>query len=907
MRTVIEEIESASESICESIRIFPICERDSMSRKIIGDLRHLVEHVSVLTCYGIISQDDYYTLIENANKKVKQLAKLRFLGEFHDLLQKVVSHYVPKKEASERLMLKYFEYLIRIKRFVEDEYGINILDNLDDFPLVVDPGLSEYYEKIAEKVERFDYGTTVESQAKRFYVQRVKPFFVNMQVYYEITLAPAHDRVSKFDRMIAFSKRRIPENYAVSLAFKNSSIEMLGYFMPILIVQGWRTSIRPCELNGISKILGLPPSVRGNQNDYRELMSFLTEVRMSINELVASPDDYYSAVRSKIEASSNSRSIVSILDISREVIKQSGPGSNVIRYLIFRPRNRVIIAQYDCRKNNWLSWLNLKNQCLPFEQIPFNTALCEHNPSVRDLMGCIEYNDRGDELLARHVSNNAEVNGVLYTDVKELEHFGTIETYIKLYNAKLYKGHSHRKLICETGHVFVKEHEDDVAYILGALKELASSGVAGHRAAFEYWISQNRGTIDDETKINALMTMFENSHVALVYGSAGTGKTTLIKHIANYYSQRSKLFLANTNPAVDNLRRKVHSPQDDFQTITSFLYSQSLSRHYDLVVVDECSTVCNRHMRMILEKADYDLLVLVGDVKQIESIRFGNWFDLAEAFVPQHCIFEFCVPYRTTKKYLTDLWSSVRLMNPDVMELLENNDISSRIDDSLFRKEMDDEIILCLNYDGLYGINNVNRFLQAANENKPFIWDGLVYKVGDPILFNDSNRFSPLLYNNLKGVIERIELNEDYARFVIRLDLVIDELAVRQHEGLEYVGSSPSGNALVGFCVQEFNDYDDENGQTPLNAVMPFQIAYAVSVHKAQGLEYDSVKLIITNEVEENVTHNIFYTAVTRAREKLRIFWTPETENNVIRNMETGSRNKDACLLSHRRNIPLNR
>ena len=47
------------------------------------------------------------------------------------------------------------------------------------------------------------------------------------------------------------------------------------------------------------------------------------------------------------------------------------------------------------------------------------------------------------------------------------------------------------------------------------------------------------------------------------------------------------------------------------------------------------------------------------------------------------------------------------------------------------------------------------------------------------------------------------------------------------------------------------------------DAIVPFQVAYAVSIHKAQGLEYKSVKIVITNEVEELITHNIFYTAIT--------------------------------------------
>ncbi|MFA7637262.1 MAG: helicase C-terminal domain-containing protein, partial [Monoglobales bacterium] len=79
--------------------------------------------------------------------------------------------------------------------------------------------------------------------------------------------------------------------------------------------------------------------------------------------------------------------------------------------------------------------------------------------------------------------------------------------------------------------------------------------------------------------------------------------------------------------------------------------------------------------------------------------------------------------------------------------------------------------------------------------------------------------------------------------------------------------------------------------------VVPFQIAYAVSIHKAQGLEYDSVKIVITDEVEELVTHNIFYTAITRARKKLKIYWTPEVEEKVIKRIKPRDISKDVELL----------
>ena len=45
------------------------------------------------------------------------------------------------------------------------------------------------------------------------------------------------------------------------------------------------------------------------------------------------------------------------------------------------------------------------------------------------------------------------------------------------------------------------------------------------------------------------------------------------------------------------------------------------------------------------------------------------------------------------------------------------------------------------------------------------------------------------------------------------------------------------------------------------------------------------------------ITHNIFYTAITRAREKLKIYWTPETQNKILENFKRKDSNKDYCLL----------
>ena len=296
------------------------------------------------------------------------------------------------------------------------------------------------------------------------------------------------------------------------------------------------------------------------------------------------------------------------------------------------------------------------------------------------------------------------------------------------------------------------------------------------------------------------------------------------------------------------------------------------------------------------EKADFKLLVLVGDVYQIESICFGNWFNIARKFVPVTSVFELTHPYRTTNQDLLTVWDRVRQLDDAILEPLVKNGYVARLDESIFEHNSNDEIILCLNYDGLYGINNINRFLQSSNPNEGIAWGINIYKIGDPVLFNESNIFSPLIHNNTKGRIVGIHPEEQQIRFDIELEESINEIAASNYNFV-LVGESEAGNSVISFSINKFrsSDEDDDNNNS---TVVPFQVAYAVSIHKAQGLEYDSVKIVITNEVEERITHNIFYTAITRAKSKLKIYWSPETEESVLKRLEVKNSNRDAHLLA---------
>lgn len=388
--------------------------------------------------------------------------------------------------------------------------------------------------------------------------------------------------------------------------------------------------------------------------------------------------------------------------------------------------------------------------------------------------------------------------------------------------------------------------------------------------------------------------MFSTSKVALIYGAAGTGKSTLIKHISNFFADKKKIYLANTNPAVDNMKRKVKVENSEFKTIAKFVANSNIDTECDILVIDECSTLGNSDMRKVLEKATFKLIILIGDVFQIESISFGNWFSIAKSFLPNESIFELTKPYRSTDDNLLLVWDRVRKLDTAILEPLVKNDYSTRLDESIFDKAEDDQVILCLNYDGLYGINNINRFLQNSNPNPPVQWGTNIYKIGDPILFNETERFAPLIYNNMKGQISKIDISDYQISFDIELDISINELDADKYD-FELIGDSINGNSIIRFSVNKYRGTDEDDDSS--DVVVPFQIAYAVSIHKAQGLEYNSVKIVITNETEERITHNIFYTAITRARQNLKIYWSPETENKILGGMVLMNNKKDIALL----------
>ena len=209
MQEIDIRIQELNKTICENIELIDFTSRGLVSQNILSQARNLVEHVA-MKAYG--TEHDLtvgYGDIKTSLSFIKTDNKYLFLRKFHEFLQESRSHYGSSHEGAERLILKYYKYLVELKNFVKDEYGLEILQNIDKFPVNTDKTIQEYYEKIADVLKQ-NRPLVQYNKGERYYVKKIKSFIVDGKVYYENTLTPVADNISKMDRFIAFSKNMIP-------------------------------------------------------------------------------------------------------------------------------------------------------------------------------------------------------------------------------------------------------------------------------------------------------------------------------------------------------------------------------------------------------------------------------------------------------------------------------------------------------------------------------------------------------------------------------------------------------------------------------------------------------------------------------------------------------------------------
>lgn len=886
-RDVERIITTSAADISESIDRLDVLNdtRDGVSRRILTRLDDL--------CTSALLLNALDAGVENASLQLAwELAMLnvetKYLGTFLKGLQ-YIGRRIPDEGQSERLMLKYYDFLWQIRKSLLEKYGISVLDNLEKFPLHIDEVDTEYYESVARSVETADRSVRAVCSS-RYYIQKKTPFFVGKERYYEVTLQLAGIYASKYNRITAYTKENISTNYSIKIGYTDAIIDLWNVSSNIIIITNWVVSVEPRSLNRLAKILRINSKLNANYGEYSALMDFLTRTGLNLLDLIDLKETNFRELVEGIYKDTNTAVFKQVLyELQSNYSRQSSKlGHNVIRYLLLNLRSdtieSVLPTLYYPKS---IGDLFLSTRCFPFERNPFISNLAgsktteNQSPSHLAEVAGFEKIKCAYPYLA--IKSAIKQTGEIYFEENTIADKKAIQEFNDSLDA--WERKEGNSIVQEEDYVFIKDYETKTLYILQEIIKRSKVLNKGQKEYNQRYLKQSGIVFSDPLKEKALKNVFVNSQILLIYGAAGTGKTTLINHISNLMSNHKKLFLTKTLTALQNLKRRIDNPGSDAEFVSLSSFTKTVAANeYDVIFVDECSTIDNRTMAKFLEKVGPDtFIVMAGDIHQIESIEFGNWFYFAKELVKtEGASVELLSTWRTEDRELISLWNEVRTKDVLITEKLSmDGPYSEDISPNLLEPIEDDEVVLCLNYDGKFGLNNINRFFQNANESKTVVtWYEWTYKTGDRILFNETERFA-VLYNNLKGKIVNIEEEPDEILFTVDVETVLTEKDCKR-EDIEFIAVQED-STRIRFAVCKYDEEKDEGDEElQLKSIIPFQLAYAVSIHKAQGLEYDSVKVIIPSSNAEKITHGIFYTAITRAKKNLKIYWSSETMKDIV-------------------------
>lgn len=879
--------------------------------------KDILERIKVLNCE---LEKEY----ENVNYDEKKFINSKNIEKFKTIVNyiiEIILKDIGGKDVSELKTTNYFEIYEIYKLFCIDNIELlekdNVINNLKmsafemrriidvkfDFRILEwlteikkDINTEEeksFYEKVAQKIdtsdnEKYDTGF--------YYIDSQKPFIVNDKIYYQINVRKAVDIVSKTSHRMMFSKEKLLDDYSNKITFSTEVIDVLGKENKVFIIKNSEVAIRPCELREIVNLIILKePEYNRDSSVYKAIMKFINLNRCNLLDIILN-EEKFNEFQCELLKYSSAQIFLDAMDKAKDVIQNQKPGHNILRYLIANLEHWVLKSQrmgeydifgnYDKKKNaenKYLSYLNITRSSESFDKAPYSIALYGHNPSYEKLIKSIDSNLYYEDIFARRVHQRASELNSLFVDKTELE-YENIEACIEAYNSFIrkmcvYKCEEHELQLFENRYIYKRVEIQQMNFIINKLEKKAYSNYDENvYTKMKVFLETKKELNNDQ--INALTNGFRDSNILILNGEAGSGKTELIcNYLTEFFQEKELLYVATTHSVVNNMRKRVkkrfgeHFNNVDFKSVSSLTAKNAKEKNVDVVFFDECKSINNLNMFRMLEKLNFKYAVFVGDIGQIPSIGIGNWFNIICKKLESY---ELTSQHRTDDKDLIEIWQKVRKFDKSIINTLLNRNIMEIISNDIYSKKDEDEIVLCLNYGGPYGINSINSYFQNNNANKEYRIKELIFKIKDPIIFNEianHEHYKGVIYNNLKGVIEDIIDFGDKIRFSIKIDKYITKEDVIDISNMDFVAyNSNSNKSILWIEIKKEKDNDEER----IESLIPFNVSYASSIHKAQGLQYNSVKIIITPESEEIMDNEIFYTAITRTKKYLKIYITNE-------------------------------
>ena len=450
-----------------------------------------------------------------------------------------------------------------------------------------------------------------------------------------------------------------------------------------------------------------------------------------------------------------------------------------------------------------------------------------------------------------------------------------------------------------------------------ATKEKITSGINTFEA-------ENKFNLSDEQK-NAISTILNNKdRFVVVQGVAGAGKTTLLNCTNQIAKQQNTELIAISfqGKAADEMAR-VLGKDVRSSTIESFKNMDLSSENRKLIVMDEASMTSLKDMDAVIEKCKQNnaKLVMLGDIKQIQSISAGNSFEQAqklglstaelwesrrqkteeysktvelfakgqtkksfESIVKSNKIAEYNDEDKIKK--VIEKYNEFKSKNPTGSVLITCNTNAEKdiINDIIHNQKVEKGEIL-----------NEKEYIVSKNKNLSEIDMRFAknYEKNDKIFLKDNSligksgeEFKVLDTDNNKNIVNLINLKTNEKQV---LDLKDSDLASKiggiTREETEKLGIGDRimllkndklfgvKNGQMGLIVDIKDNYmtlkiGEENKETDvikidLNKYNNITKGYAVSINKSQGMTSDYVINSLKSDV---INKNSFYVSLSRGK-----------------------------------------